>query len=286
MQPLCHLARCAAVTSTPDLPPILELSELLAERLGVDGVTPLDGGAYPSTALRVGEHHPVLVRTFHGGDARLSLPHGPYVDLRLLATLDDDLRPVRDALADVATEPELGLADVVVALLRPAVGLDGAGVDWPGVTVPDEVWVGTEAGRVGAFQHPGPRLVVWVGSELHELELPDLASLAELSSWVPPRLDRQQAAQLAAAAELARLEALPLPTVEQLWAHLRAGHEVRLGGGRWEQRYRLVDGVLWETTRDEGDVEEGRVAQPDQRLQAAIDFDPVAIRRLLGQAGA
>ena len=280
------MARCAPVSSIPDLPPILELSDLLAERLGADGVAPLDDGPYPSTALRFGEHHPVLVRTFHGGDATLSFTDGPSVDLRQLASIGDDLRAARGALAAFRAGPVIGMNDVVVALLAPALGLQPCTVDWPGVAVPIEGWVRGDLGSIGIFRGPGvTRVVVWVGSALHELELPDLASLAELATWIPPNLERQRSANDAAAAELARLESLPLPTIEQLWAHLRAGHDIRLGGGRWEQRYWLVDGVLWGMTRDEGDVEEERVEDPDRRLQAAIDFDTVAVRRILEAAG-
>lgn len=270
---------------TPDLPPIGELTELLAAALGADGSTSLSGGPYPSTALRFDDHHPVLVRTFHGGDARISLPRGTHVDVRLRASIDEDVRPILLGLGPLLAEPLLALTDVVVALQAPVLGLEPFTVDWPGVTVPDEAWVRSGRGSIGLFHRDELRAVVWVGGEMHELPLPDRSSLAELAAWAPPLLERQFAAGAAAATEQARLAALPRPTVDELWAHLRAGHELRLGGGRWSLRYWLRDGVLWRSTQDEGEVAEDAVVRPDEALAAAIEFDAVAVRRILEAAG-
>jgi hypothetical protein len=278
---------CAAghVVDAPDLPPIAALAELLAERLGADGMVMLSEGPYPSAALRFVDHHPVLVRTFHGGDAMVSLPKGPVVELRRLAKVDDDLRAIRDGLRRMVAEPLLGLTDVVVALQVPSLDLHPCTVDWPGVGVPDEAWLRSERGSIGLFHRPGAlRAVVWVGHELNELELTDRAAFTELARWIPPRLERQRAAAAADAAELARLTALPVPTLDDVWAHLRAGRELTLGGGRWSQRYWLRDGVLWSETQDEGAFDDERVEVPDRALQAAIDFDPIAVRRILEQA--
>jgi hypothetical protein len=80
-------------------------------------------------------------------------------------------------------------------------------------------------------------------------------------------------------------EELPLPELEVVLAHLRAGHRVTAvgSGGRWHETFFFANGRLCMEVFDEGLTYE-RVASEDD-LRKAIGYHPDDFRRALTEAG-
>lgn len=261
-----------------DLPPLSTFVEEICAALGGTATASvLAEGQWPAQAIALDGRHVVLVRD-HGWSLTVSLPatHSWSLQTR------DEWREIELDFASAVRELRarhpraISMADVIVTLAPALARSDAAAweVSFPGTPVPAEAWLRSDDGRsVGLFQRTASVLVVvWVGDASRSRTIASPEALASLASWLAPQLVDQKRALEAAAVEVARRKALPLPAFAEVMARLRTGERIRVGGGRYHTTYFFAGALLRCEIFDEGHVEEHDATE--DALQREIERSP------------
>jgi hypothetical protein len=229
------------------LPPLGELAEDIARRLGGVARILADGGHDAAAAIAFDGAHLLLVRD-HRWTLSVSLPHERSWSVQTADQWDAVEPEVRHALASCARI--VTLSDVILAL-RPS--FPHLAPSFPGTPVPSEAWMRDAATSIGLFQgEKGVRVSVWIESEAVERTVDDRSAIAALAAWLGPQIEKQHVARAAAEAESKRRAALPVPALDTVLARLRSGARISTGGGRWFETYFIEEGRLRREIFDEG----------------------------------
>lgn len=265
-----------------DLPSLAELADEIVGVLG-NGTTHDLVGEWPTLAIAFEGHHALLLRD-HTWSLTLSLPSEQSWPLQTRADWERVTGDVCEALAAYLERHSsaVSISDAIVALQPMLETMTGAPwkANLPGTPVPAEAWLKHHERSVGLLQAgDAVNVVVWAGSDMRANRVTTRAMLAELGPWLEVQLRAQDESLRAVAAELARVRALPLPTLDDLLSVLRSGKRIVVGGGRWSETY------FWENERlrcsvfDEGFTEV--IDATTTRLARCIELHADELRRQL-----
>jgi hypothetical protein len=236
-----------------DLPGLAQLLDEI--RVAVHGGSKniLAADEWPVGAIAFGGQNLLLVRD-HGHSVTLSIPTDQSWSIRTRRDWTAIQAEISRAVSTYGAQHPAGvsIADVVVSL-----DPRDWRVSFPGTPVPAEAWLERQSfGKVGLFQeHAHVRVVVWVGQQLRSRMVSAPGDLQALAGWLPSQLVDQRAAEDAAAAEVKRKQALPLPELRVVLEALASGKRISTGGGRYYETFYVSGGKLLREVFDEGSTE-------------------------------
>jgi hypothetical protein len=263
-------------TSLPEK--IGDFAEEMSEALG--GEIAFEIASNPTCAIRIGGHCSVTVSKY-GAYYRVALP---LVHPWVVRTREEGralVPTIQAALA--ARRPVLTMTDVVASLPREwNLGLQGD-------PIAQEALLWNARGDVNLEQKEESVIItIHQGTDQRTRELRTFDDLAGLHPWILANVEAQARTRAnAGIAIAARIEAeraaMRVPSLEEVLAVLRTGHEIQVGGGRSFPTYAMKNGQLVVIHTSDGYGEE--VACSEDRLREAIAEAPnvfdAAVRHVL-----
>jgi hypothetical protein len=235
----------------------------------LSGEVALEIAQNPTCAIRIGAHCSVTVSRY-GAYYRIALPlvH-PWV-VRTREEWDALVPTIRAALD--GRRPVLTMTDVVASLPREwNLGLQGD-------PIATEALLWNARGDVNLEQkEESVTLTIHQGTDRRARELRTFDDLMGLHPWIVENVEAQARTRANARVAIesgiaAERAAMRVPSLEEVLAVLRAGHEIQVGGGRSFPTYAMRNGQLVVIQTDDGYGEE--VPCSEERLREAIAEAP------------